>query len=210
MSKTHNVIYVPVGETQEMELTLSYVNKFLVRPTKKGQAPGEDDLVRFIMLCKSAQLNPWVGDAYLVGYDGADGPNWSLITAVKSLHKRAELHEAYDGIEAGVIVADDEGKMERREGSLCVEGDALVGGWARVHRKDRAHPFYAEVSLGVYNTGRSRWKLDPAGMIAKVAKAAALREAFPNQLAGLYTSEEQGSMEQGGTRPDLKAVRKLA
>ena len=41
----------------------------------------------------------------------------------------------------------------------------------------------------------SQWSKKPATMIRKVAQVQALREAFPSNLAGLYTAEEQGQEE---------------
>jgi hypothetical protein len=40
----------------------------------------------------------------------------------------------------------------------------------------------------------SRWKKDKAGMIVKVAEAAALRSAFPVSTAGMYIHEEADSI----------------
>ena len=42
----------------------------------------------------------------------------------------------------------------------------------------------------------SKWATSPALMIRKCALVAALREAFPDILGGMYTAEEQGLEEQ--------------
>lgn len=184
------VKYAPLGAVEELELKFEYVEKFLVEPTKTGKMPSRADIIKFMMLCKARQLNPWEGDAFLLGYDTDGGAKFSLITAVQAFLKRAELHPEFDGIVSGIIVARGSEIIER-EGSFYMPGDeVIVGGWAKAYRKDRKTVFYASVPLHVYSTGRSRWKVDPGGMIQKVAKSAALRDMFPNQLAQLYLREE--------------------
>lgn len=190
------VRYKPLGSMDEIELTVAMVKKFLVVPTKSKQYPTDEDVVKFIMLNKARGLNPWEGDSYLTGYDSNDGPQFSLITAIQALLKRAEVCPEFDGVESGICVLKD-GEVIERNGSLLLAGEQLVGGWAKVYRKDRKIPSYAVVAFGVYNTDRSRWKKDPAGMIQKVAKAHALREAFPNHLAGLRTDDEMDRVVDG-------------
>ena len=70
------------------------------------------------------------------------------------------------------------------------EGETLLGGWAKVFRKDRGRPIYKRLKLQTFNTGRSHWAKDPAGMIVKCTEADALRTSFPTHLGGLYTQEE--------------------
>lgn len=57
-------------------------------------------------------------------------------------------------------------------------------------------PFYSSVSIDEY-IGRkangeinSQWASKPATMIRKVAQAQVLKEAFPEQNAGMYVQEE--------------------
>lgn len=189
------VSYKPLGELETIELTVGMVRNTLAVKSKSGKVPGDHDIIKYMMLCKSRNLNPFVGDSYLLGYDNSDGTTqWSLITAVQALLKRAEINPNYDGCENGVIlkVASDDGgtTIEEREGAMVFDGEILLGGWAKVYRKDRKIPTKSAVKFSTYNTGRSRWQKDPAGMICKVAKAAALREAFPSEVGGLYLREE--------------------
>jgi phage recombination protein Bet len=184
---------MPLGGKAQVELTLSMVRKFLCTPTKTGKLPTDADVVKYMMLCRARELDPWTGDSFLIGYDSQNGPQFSLITAVQALLKRAEVSPHFDGLEAGVLVRTGEG-VEHRDGALVFDGEELLGGWARCHRKDRKIPFYAAVKFATFNTGRSQWTKDPAGMIVKCARAAALREAFPTQLAGLYTADEMGEI----------------
>ena len=53
-------------------------------------------------------------------------------------------------------------------------------------------PFYDEVPLEEYSTGKSSWQKMPGTMIRKVALVHALREAFPEDFQGLYSPEEMG------------------
>lgn len=183
------ITYVPLGEQESISLTLSRVKKFLCVPTRSGKMPSDEQVVKYMMLCKAQSLNPWVNDAYLVGYDSKDGPQFSLITAHQALLKRAEASPEFNGMESGVVVMRDN-QVSERGGDLVLPNETLVGGWARVHRKDRQIPSYDALSLTTFNTGRSRWAVDPAGQIVKCAEASALRKAFPSTLAAMYCREE--------------------
>lgn len=199
-----SVTYIPLGEKKEMTLTFGQVFRLLVTPTKKGKYPSNGDILKFMKLCEARLLNPWVGDAYLVGYDTDDGPVFNLITSYQALLKRAELNPQYDGMAGGVMVLVQSSVAEK-EGTLILPGvETLLGAWARVFRKDRSVQTYVNVEFKTYDTGRSRWAKDRSGMIVKVGKAAGLREAFPNQCGGLYVREEFDAIEQGIAPPNPK------
>jgi phage recombination protein Bet len=183
------VVYVPLAEAESIRITVGMVKNTLAVRSRSGAEPAERDLLTYMMLCKSRRLNPFVGDAYLLGYDTQDGTKWSLITAVQALRKRAEAHPDYDGCQRGVIV-ERNGDLIEREGSIVLDGETLIGGWALCKRKGQSLPYRETVKLSVYTTGKSRWNKDPAGMIVKCAESAALRRAFPSDLAGLYLREE--------------------
>ena len=183
------ISYVPLGEREEIHLTLARTKKFLCVPTRSGKMPTDEQVVKYMMLCKAQSLNPWVNDAYLVGYDGKDGPTFSLITAHQALLKRAEASKDFDGMESGVIVFRDD-VITERPGDLILKGETLIGGWARVYRKDRRIPSYDALNIETFSTGRSRWAADPSGMIVKCSEASALRKAFPSTLAAMYCREE--------------------
>jgi phage recombination protein Bet len=183
------ISYTPVGETEAITLTIRRVKEDLCIPTRSGILPTDNQVRKYMMLCKAQSLNPWVNDAFLVGYDSKDGPSFSLIVSHQALLKRAECSPEYDGIESGVIVKVGQDVIER-PGKMTYDGEKLLGGWARVHRTDRKVSTYDSVNFRTYNTGRSRWAADPEGMIVKVAEAAALRKTFPSTLAAMYCQEE--------------------
>lgn len=190
LSGEKKIAYMPLGSKVEIELTFGMVRKFLCKPTKNGVWPGEADIVKFMMLCKSRELDPWSGDAWLTGYDGKDGPEFSLITAQQAFLKRAEVSPEFNGIESGVIIKNAEGTIEFREGDITYDKEILLGAWSKVYRKDREKVFYDALKFSTYDKGYSRWKADPAGMIVKCAESSTLRKAFPTQLGGLYTAAE--------------------
>lgn len=180
----------PFGTTDKLKLSIHIVRNMIAVPTKTGKQPDDNQCIKFMMLCKSRHLNPFDGDCYMLGYDSQSGPQFSLITAHQVFLKRAEASEGFDGMESGVILRMPEGGIVEREGDFVDDGERLVGGWAKVYRKNLAKPIYRRLKLSVFNTGRSRWEKDPAGMIVKCAEADCLRTAFPTHLGGLYVGEE--------------------
>ena len=160
-------------------------------------APGATDqeVLYFIELCKAQKLNPFVRDAYLVKYGNQPA---QIIVGKDVFLKKAGENPYFDGLKAGIVVVDKNGDVKEREGSLKVPGDELIGGWCEVYLKNREYPTKCLVSLDEYiqkkkdGTVNSMWSSKPCTMIRKVAQSQALREAFPNELRGLYEKEEMG------------------
>ena len=153
------------------------------------------EVAYFMELCRAQRLNPFLNEAYLVKFQGKPA---QIMVAHKALVKRADAHPQYDGMEHGVIVVNRKGDIEKREGALYPHDKELVGGWCKVYRKDRRMPIYVERSFKSMNKGQANWKSMPDVMIDKCAQAAALREAFPDELRGMYVTEE---METGQAVP---------
>jgi phage recombination protein Bet len=198
------VSYRALGEHEDTEIKVAHVRRFIAAKTRSGLEPTDGDIIKFMQLCKAMRLNPWTGDAYLLGYDSSDPnkpPTFTMIVAVQAMLKRAEINKEFDGIESGILVMADDNKIQQRAGQLKMPGEVVVGAWAKVFRKDRKVPFYATVNFSVYDTNKSRWKKDPAGMIEKVAISAALRKAFPSDVGSLYSADEMDHIVDGRVSP---------
>ena len=148
----------------------------------------------FLETCKQYKLNPFTKEAYLIHYDNKNDDTASTIVLGKNCYMQmAERNPNFDGFEAGVIVLTADGQLLNREGSIVYDGDGgetLLGGWAKVYRKDRTRASYEEVKLSEYDTGKSLWNGKKATMIRKVALVHALREAFPSTFGALYDESE--------------------
>ena len=146
----------------------------------------------FLETCKQYHLNPFTKEAYLIHYDNKNDDTASTIVLGKNCYMQmAERNPNFDGFEAGVIVLDTAaGELIHREGSIVFDGEELLGGWAKVYRKDRTRASYEEVKLSEYDTGKSLWNGKKATMIRKVALVHALREAFPSTFGALYDESE--------------------
>lgn len=145
----------------------------------------------FLETCKQYKLNPFTKEAYLIHYDNKNDDTASTIVLGKNCYMQmAERNPNFDGFEAGVIVLTADGQLLKREGSIAYDGETLLGGWAKVYRKDRIRASYEEVKLSEYDTGKSLWSGKKATMIRKVALVHALREAFPSTFGALYDESE--------------------
>ncbi|MBR3647095.1 MAG: phage recombination protein Bet [Paludibacteraceae bacterium] len=167
---------------QEVKLTADIVRNYL---TKGNSKVNDTEVLAFMSLCRYQQLNPFLGEAYLVKYDNLA----QIITSKEAFMKRAENNQHFIGFRAGIIIKRGT-EVVNQEGEFMMDGDVLLGGWAEVHRDDRKFPTTAMVSLKEYSKGQATWKSMPCTMIRKVALVHALREAFPASLGELYVSDE--------------------
>lgn len=168
---------------QDVRLSYQIVRDFL---TKGGGNVSDQDLTQFISICKYNQINPFLGEAFLIKYGQQPA---QMVVSKEAFMKRAEANEHYKGFQCGVIVLR-KGEPVELEGGFMLPDDKLVGGWAKVYRDDRNFPIISRVRLEEYDKKQSVWNEKKATMICKVAKVQAMREAFPAQLGAMYTQEE--------------------
>ena len=153
----------------------------------------EKQIGQALSLIQGSNLNPLANEVYIVAYKTkSGGAEFSLIVSKAAFLKRAAQNPNYEGFEAGVVTIDDEGVMHERKGALMLPGDNLVGGWARVYRKNFKVPVEIFVSREEYDKKQSTWNAMPATMIRKTALVNALREAFPEDLSNMYTEDDGG------------------
>lgn len=184
--------YVPFGAADKIKLSITIIQTTVCIPTKSGKVCTARDALRFMMLCQAQRLNPFAGDCFLCGYDGKNGPVFSLITAHQSFLKRAETCADYEGMESGIILCSEDNVCIEREGDFKLPTEICVGGWARVFRKGRK-PTYRRLSIAAMmpNFETPFWSEHKApGQIVKCAEADALRATFPTLLGGLYSGDE--------------------
>lgn len=178
-------------DDQEIKLTPKIVQDYLVGTTAQITIP---EFKLFTELCKARKLNPFLREAYLIKYSNSQPA--SIVVGKDAILKRAVLNAKYNGMKSGIIVLNECGDVVERKGTFKLDSEQLVGGWAEVFRKDWENSIYCSVSLAeaIQKRGNgepnSNWSKQPATMIEKVAKVRALREAFVEDLGGMYEAEE--------------------
>ena len=179
----------------EVKLSNNLVKRYLV----SGQGNVTDqEIMYFMKLCKARNLNPFVKDAYLIKYTDKDPA--TVVVAKDAIEKRAIQHPQYNGKKVGIYVENKEtGELIKREGSIFrKDKEELVGAWCTVYRKDWKYPITKEVNFDEYiqkkkdGTPNTNWENRPVTMLTKVAIVQALREAFIEELSGMYEAEEMG------------------
>lgn len=194
MSKTQNekTVEYKCGE-ETVKLSPGIIRQYLV--SGDGNVT-DQEVVMFLNLCRFQHLNPFLREAYLIKFGNQPA---TMVVGKDAITKRAMRNPSFAGQQAGVVVQDDNtGDIEYRTGSLILGGETIVGGWAKVYVKNYQQPIEAVVSFGEYvglkkdGSMNGQWARKPATMIRKVALVQALREAFPDDLEGLYDSSEMG------------------
>lgn len=173
----------------KIKLSPAIVKNFLVNG---NGAVTNQEVVMFLNLCKAQRLNPFLREAYLIKFGSQPA---TIVTGKEVFTKRARRNKDFAGYEAGIIVQGEGGNLEYRSGTLYLADEQIVGGWAKVHIRGYECPVESSVSFDEYclkKDGKpaSNWASKPGTMIRKVALVQALREAFPEDLQGMYSAEE--------------------
>ena len=189
------------ADGQEVVLTDDDVRWVLA----KNQNVTNEELKMFVELCVAHKLNPFIKEAYIIKYGTQPA---TLVIGKEVWVKRAMRNPKYRGHQAGLTFIGQDGRIHRREGSMLMQGEQLIGAWAKVHLAGYAVPLYDEVSFDEY-AGRKKdgslngqWSKMPATMLRKTALVHVLREAFPDEFGGCYDAAEMGVESPEYERPD--------
>ena len=194
-NKKENKLMVFTVGNEEIKLSPAIVKNYLVN----GQADKltDQEIVYFMHLCKARKLNPFTKEVYLIKYGSQPA---TMVVSRDALEKRAIKHEKYNGKKVGIyVLRKSDGELIKRDSTIYLkEKEELIGAWCTVYRKNWENPVTVEVNLDEYiqnkndGTPNTNWANRPITMITKVAKAQALREAFIEELEGMYEAEETG------------------
>ncbi|HEY9409225.1 MAG TPA: phage recombination protein Bet [Jiangellaceae bacterium] len=182
-----------------------------------GVEHAEDgDLQVFLHVCKRTGLDPFARQIYMIGRKENQNVNGQWVEKYKQTIQtgidgfRLIARRAADAAGHTISVASPE---------WC----HITNGWQHVWSNTWGRPVAARVTIhrdgqpftavalfdeyaGTKKNGdlTRMWAQRPAGQLAKCAEALAWRMAFPQDLSGLYTSEEMGQADNGRDVPDAQ------
>lgn len=167
----------------ELAVTEQYLQKN-VSVIQKQFNLNQTDLQFFLIQCQRTGLDPITKQIYAIP---ASGGKINIMASIDGLRLIAERSGLYKG-QTKAEWCDDDGKWTDVWLKSTYPKAARVG----VKKTGFDDPLFATAMFIEY-AGASpgfMWKKMPALMISKVAEALALRKAFPNEMSGVYASEE--------------------
>lgn len=163
------------------------------------QGASNGDLAVFLNFAQRTGLDPFAKQIYMIGRRAKINDQWTtkwtIQASIDGLRIVAERSGDYAG-QVGPEYCGSDGIWR----DVWVSSETPVAARVGVLRQNFAAPLYAVAYWDEFVQSKdgkptSMWASKPLLMLAKCAEALALRKAFPNDLAGLYTSDEMGAVE---------------
>jgi len=160
-----------------------------VLKTMGAEKASREDLAVFFHYCKTTGLDPFRKQIYMIGrWDSrANREKYAVQTGIDGFRHVAERTGTFAGVEE---------EWEERGGKLysaTVTVRRIVAGHICNFSAVAHWEEYAQVSKEGRPSGL--WAKLPHRMLAKCAESSALRRAFGQELAGIYTTEEMANAE---------------
>lgn len=165
------------------------------------EQPTQPELAMFLHYCQRTGLDPFARQIHMVRRDGRQ----VIQTGIDGLRLIARRAADQNGEGIGYDPTQWCGPDGQWRDVWLEKGPPAA---ARVIVRRNGHPFDAVALFDAY-AGRRKdgnlnrmWTQQGAHMIAKCAEALALRKAFPQDLSGLYTTDEIN--DDAGPEPDFQ------